>query len=185
MVGVGDRGTDRGETNEARTDQVTEVGTSSSQIVAESGRAGAAGVRTILVVMGVSGSGKTTIAKALADRLGWAFEAAWRKDGVTRVVHAHRPTDASGGAGAGNNLAQPRESAAGGRAVGVAMSDRSYATMNKTSAITRRRVLELFGATSLPLALLRYGHAQQSRAFFAPRRPRNGFRWIRCACLNS
>ena len=32
------------------------------------------GVRTILVVMGVSGSGKTTIAKALADRLGWAFE---------------------------------------------------------------------------------------------------------------
>ena len=28
----------------------------------------------ILVVMGVSGSGKTTIAKALADQLGWAFE---------------------------------------------------------------------------------------------------------------
>jgi carbohydrate kinase (thermoresistant glucokinase family) len=30
--------------------------------------------RTILVVMGVSGSGKTTIAKAVADRLGWPFE---------------------------------------------------------------------------------------------------------------
>src|SRR6266481_3436592 len=74
MVGVGDRGTGRDETNEARADQVTEVGTSSSQIVAESGRADVAGVRTILVVMGVSGSGKTTIAKALADRLGWAFE---------------------------------------------------------------------------------------------------------------
>jgi gluconate kinase len=74
MVGVGDRGAGRGETNEARADQVTEVGTSSSQIVAESRRADGAGVRTILVVMGVSGSGKTTIAKALADRLGWAFE---------------------------------------------------------------------------------------------------------------
>jgi carbohydrate kinase (thermoresistant glucokinase family) len=74
MVGVGDRGTGRGETNEAMADQVTEVGTSSSQIVAESGRADVASVRTILVVMGVSGSGKTTIAKALADRLGWAFE---------------------------------------------------------------------------------------------------------------
>src|SRR5712671_7279195 len=74
MVGAGDRGTGRGETNEARADQVTKVGTSSSQIVAESARADSAGVRTILVVMGVSGSGKTTIAKALADRLGWAFE---------------------------------------------------------------------------------------------------------------
>jgi len=74
MVGAGDRGTGRGETNEARADQVTKVGTSSSQIVAESGRDDDAGVRTILVVMGVSGSGKTTIAKALADRLGWAFE---------------------------------------------------------------------------------------------------------------
>jgi type 1 glutamine amidotransferase len=31
--------------------------------------------------------------------------------------------------------------------------------MNKTSAITRRRALKLFGATSLPLALLRYGRA--------------------------
>jgi type 1 glutamine amidotransferase len=31
--------------------------------------------------------------------------------------------------------------------------------MNRTSAITRRRVLELFGATSLPLVPLRYGRA--------------------------
>ncbi len=74
MVGVGDRGTRTGVTNEATADPVTEVGTSSSQIVVTSGRPDTAGVRTILVVMGVSGSGKTTIAKALADRLGWAFE---------------------------------------------------------------------------------------------------------------
>jgi gluconokinase len=33
-----------------------------------------ADVRTILVVIGVSGSGKTTIATALAQRLGWPFE---------------------------------------------------------------------------------------------------------------
>src|SRR2546425_4323144 len=74
MVGVGDRGTRKGVTTEATADQVTEVGTSSSQVVVERARADIAGVRTILVVMGVSGSGKTTIAKALADRLGWAFE---------------------------------------------------------------------------------------------------------------
>src|SRR6266511_8295 len=61
MVGVGDRGT---RTTEATADQN----------VAEPAGADIAGVRTILVVMGVSGSGKTTIAKALADRLGWAFE---------------------------------------------------------------------------------------------------------------
>jgi gluconokinase len=66
MVGVGDRGTRKGVTTEAIE--------SSSQIVVTSARADIAGVRTILVVMGVSGSGKTTIAKALADRLGWAFE---------------------------------------------------------------------------------------------------------------
>ena len=61
MVGVGDRGI---RTTEATADQG----------VVESAGADIAGVRTILVVMGVSGSGKTTIAKALADRLGWAFE---------------------------------------------------------------------------------------------------------------
>jgi MoxR-like ATPase len=66
MVGVGDPGT---RTTEATADQD----------VVESAGADIAGVRTILVVMGVSGSGKTTIAKALADRLGWAFvvEATW------------------------------------------------------------------------------------------------------------
>jgi carbohydrate kinase (thermoresistant glucokinase family) len=74
MVGVGDRGTLKGVTTEATADQVTEVGTSSSQNVVESASTDIARVRTILVVMGVSGSGKTTIAKALADRLGWAFE---------------------------------------------------------------------------------------------------------------
>ena len=61
MVGVGDRGT--------RTTKAT-----ADQDVVESAGADIAGARTILVVMGVSGSGKTTIAKALADRLGWAFE---------------------------------------------------------------------------------------------------------------
>jgi type II secretory pathway predicted ATPase ExeA len=61
MVGVGDRGT---RTTEATADHDA----------VESVGADIAGVRTILVVMGVSGSGKTTIAKALADRLGWAFE---------------------------------------------------------------------------------------------------------------
>ena len=59
-VGVGDRGTH----SEASADQN----------VVESPRADLAGVQMILVVMGVSGSGKTTIAKALAERLGWAFE---------------------------------------------------------------------------------------------------------------
>jgi gluconokinase len=74
MVGVSDRGTPKEVTPEATADQVTEVDTSSSQIVVKSARADSAGVRTILVVLGVSGSGKTTIAKTLADRLGWAFE---------------------------------------------------------------------------------------------------------------
>src|SRR4249919_161758 len=47
---------------------------SADQNVVESPRADLDGAQMILVVMGVSGSGKTTIAKALADRLGWAFE---------------------------------------------------------------------------------------------------------------
>ena len=62
MVGAGDRGT---RTTEATADQKTWSSAAGADI---------AGVRTILVVMGVSGSGKTTIAKALADQLGWAFE---------------------------------------------------------------------------------------------------------------
>src|SRR5437764_9267416 len=74
MVGVDDRGNRKGVTTEGTAGQMTEVGTSSSKVVVASARADIAGVPTILVVMGVSGSGKTTIAKALADRLGWAFE---------------------------------------------------------------------------------------------------------------
>src|SRR6266508_5872952 len=71
---MGDRGTLKGATTETTADLTTEAGTSSGQTVVEPVGADIAGVRTILVVMGVSGSGKTTIAKALADRLGWAFE---------------------------------------------------------------------------------------------------------------
>src|SRR5262245_38906 len=73
MIGVGDRATLKGLTTEATADQAREVDTLSGQIGVEA-RPDVAGVRTILVVMGVSGSGKTTIAKALADRFGWAFE---------------------------------------------------------------------------------------------------------------
>jgi carbohydrate kinase (thermoresistant glucokinase family) len=74
MIDVGDRATLKSLATEATADQAREVDTSSGQIGVESASPDLAGVRTILVVMGVSGSGKTTIAKALADRLGWAFE---------------------------------------------------------------------------------------------------------------
>ena len=69
-----DRGTLDGATTETTANLTTEAGTSSGQTVVEPVGADITGVRTILVVMGVSGSGKTTIAKALADQLGWAFE---------------------------------------------------------------------------------------------------------------
>ncbi|MGI8415015.1 MAG: gluconokinase [Nakamurella sp.] len=41
---------------------------------AQSSPGSASSSPVVLVVMGVSGSGKTTIAKALVDRLGWEFE---------------------------------------------------------------------------------------------------------------
>src|SRR3984893_12553924 len=71
---MGDRGTLDGATTETTANLTTEAGTSSGQTVVEPAGADITGVRTILVVMGVSGSGKSTIAKALADRMGWAFE---------------------------------------------------------------------------------------------------------------
>jgi gluconokinase len=45
-----------------------------SQVTVKADKAGMADVRQILIVMGVSGSGKTTIAAALAQRLNWSFE---------------------------------------------------------------------------------------------------------------
>lgn len=41
---------------------------------ASTGAAGAGGNRPVLVVMGVSGSGKTTFAELIARRLGWDFQ---------------------------------------------------------------------------------------------------------------
>src|SRR3977135_393661 len=71
---MGDRGTLDGATTETTANLTTEAGSSSGQTVVEPLGADITGVRTILVVMGVSGSGKTPMAKALADRMGWAFE---------------------------------------------------------------------------------------------------------------
>jgi cytidylate kinase len=65
MAGASDRAA-LGGAGKTNANFARESDTSSSQF-AES-------ARTILVVMRVSGSGKTTIAKAVADRLGWPFE---------------------------------------------------------------------------------------------------------------
>jgi adenylylsulfate kinase-like enzyme len=45
-----------------------------SQVTVTADQAGMPDIRPILIVMGVSGSGKTTIAAALAQRLNWLFE---------------------------------------------------------------------------------------------------------------
>ena len=44
------------------------------QIAVKAEGAEQAGARLILILVGLSGSGKTTIATALADRLNWPFE---------------------------------------------------------------------------------------------------------------
>src|SRR2546421_9737769 len=72
MAGASDRGA-LGGAGKTNANFARESDISSSQF-AESARTGITDIRTILVVMGVSGSGKTTIAKAVADRLGWPFE---------------------------------------------------------------------------------------------------------------
>jgi len=45
-----------------------------NQISVKAEGAESAGVRLILVLVGLSGSGKTTLATALAQRLNWPFE---------------------------------------------------------------------------------------------------------------
>jgi carbohydrate kinase (thermoresistant glucokinase family) len=74
MDGAGDNGALEGGSGKPRGNFAREPDTSSSQFAVEPARTGITDIRTILVVMGVSGSGKTTIAKAVADRLGWPFE---------------------------------------------------------------------------------------------------------------
>ena len=51
----------------------------------------------VLVVMGVSGSGKTTVGKLLAERLGWRYQ---EGDALHPLAAADRPTH--------RRLAQPR-----------------------------------------------------------------------------
>src|SRR5689334_2983826 len=49
-------------------------GTAGAAIAVKAEGAWSAGVRLILILVGLSGSGKTTIATALAQRLNWPFE---------------------------------------------------------------------------------------------------------------
>jgi carbohydrate kinase (thermoresistant glucokinase family) len=72
MVGVSRPGTPKGEAG-----NTPAAGTTSApppQIAMEAEQAGGAGIRPILIFVGVSGSGKTTMAMALAQRLSWPFE---------------------------------------------------------------------------------------------------------------
>src|SRR5437870_12805853 len=72
MVGVSRPGTPKGEAG--LTPAPGAARAVPSQVVLKADRADSAGVRPILILIGVSGSGKTTIATALAQRLNWPFE---------------------------------------------------------------------------------------------------------------
>jgi len=57
------------------------------------GEAGSADVRVILIVAGVSGSGKTTVATALAQRLGLPFEEGDQPHPPPDIAKMHHPLD--------------------------------------------------------------------------------------------
>jgi gluconokinase len=66
-----------------------------SQAALKADKAKIAEVRTILVVVGVSGSGKTTIATAVAQRLGWPFKEGdeLHPASDTTKMHSDHPLD--------------------------------------------------------------------------------------------
>ena len=87
MVGVSRPGTPKGEAG-----NTPAAGTTSApppQIAMEAEQAGGAGIRLILIFVGVSGSGKTTIAMALAQRLNWPFEEGDDLHSAVDIVKKH------------------------------------------------------------------------------------------------
>src|SRR6266487_5360050 len=72
MVGVNRPGTPKGEAGNTPAPGATSA--VPSQVALKADRASTADVRPILIIIGVSGSGKTTIATALAQRLNWPFQ---------------------------------------------------------------------------------------------------------------
>src|SRR6266404_2468945 len=113
MVGVSGRGTPKGEAGNAPAAPATSA--TPPQAALKPDQADIPDVRTILVVVGVSGSGKTTIATALAQQLDWPFKKATtsiRRRTPPRYIPAIRSMTATGGPG--SRRSQPG-STAGGR----------------------------------------------------------------------